>query len=465
MRTALMKTWMVAVLAAAAGGVLAHSETAPTVTLLATYDGGFRDDTEMFTVDPAGNVTIVIQADTLADGSKSDFVAATYGPDGTRKSVAVLDRKTDFDPGTGSTSLDGRGNTYASSAKSMATSTCQGTDRGFWVNGLNAAGAVAVKFRHEVVGEQFNNFGGVQVDSLGNVFVLGSISRVTSVAGCQTKTVNAVVKWDKSGVKQWVYEEAQSPAVGTFVGANSLLPDGKGGFFLVGTTATTVACSQEIRIAKVTAAGALDAAFGTGGVKTDDWGAEDSLGWFVSLDEGGNVVVTGSSVTCVAPVTTVAMAARYDGATGSRLAVLNLGNPNAANVAMLTAFGADGSGGLVAAKLMSDPNRPNTLGSYVLTKYGPTGTLIWTITESPTDSGSVSVDSAEIDLDGNVYVVVRSDTTVNTGTSSESYSTSFRVVKYAAADGHTEWSAIPPALSGKISRQREFGVDKGGNVY
>ncbi|MEK7766861.1 MAG: hypothetical protein AAB368_11540, partial [bacterium] len=253
-----------------------------------------------------------------------------------------------------------------------------------------------------------------------------------------------LVKFDAAGTRQWVFTE---PWSGT-VYLSSIVPDDAGGIFWLGTARACSGCYEtcpaDLRLLKVDATGTRASGFGSGGIKTDDWGAsEDYVSW-ATVDALGNVLVGGWSRTyapasCFAPDTSVLKLARYSGATGARLTFTEVWD-ELANSGGTSLLGPDAAGNWGFLKVTATPTGTEMVNiSYEISKYLPAGSLAWTATKDMRDTRYYQSAGGRMDAGGNVFVVLNSYTTTGSG-ATEALSGTFSLLKYAKADGAVAWT-------------------------
>lgn len=415
--------------------LIARAEAPPTKAWDKTYDSGGSDDVAERTLDRAGNMVLAVEATDSAGTTVARRVE--FGADGTLKGDVALDLA-DFGVSSPNLTVDRNRRVFAYDTVDGTRTSCQGfwKDGGLWINQYGPDGRVTVRYRHQPPNERFNWAYQVVSDKLGNVFAFGFAYQERSAAPCSVSYPYLVIKFGPSGAEQWTR---------TATAGSIMIPDERGGLFLVATSRTCSGCPSgcpaDISILKLDANGA-PAAFGTGGTKTDDWGGDDSVN-STGLDDAGRLFVVGENRTIKASTCSTTEArrkrlARYDGSTGARDVFLDLGDPSPYGGVFVSPDGQGGAGVVRVTHTTTGGSSGDT--AYQVTRYTAGGAAVWTVNVPVSDSGTVFVYASTADPAGNVYVFVNTYACAGYGTSTESCMGSYRFLKYAAADGAAAWS-------------------------
>ena len=240
-------------------------------------------------------VWAVIAGTSHQDGSTVDFAVARLTTAGALDASFGTGGKTTIDFGsTGSTAT-----TLRSTAQGrivVAGTSRQDTEYDFAVARLTAAGALDASFG--IGGKATIDFAGredgassVAVDAQGRIVIAG---RSQGVTGYDV----AVARLTAAGAL-----DASFGAGGKFTAdfgdfqdfAQSVLTDAQGRIVLAVTSNQGGPTGADFVVARLTAAGTLDASFGTGGKATVDFGGTSDFAFDVAVNSEGGIVVVGHS--------------------------------------------------------------------------------------------------------------------------------------------------------------------------
>jgi uncharacterized delta-60 repeat protein len=247
--------------------------------LLYNGPGNSADQSNDIVLDNNANV-YVTGVSYGGSSTKEDFATIKYNAYGVQQWVARFN-------GTGSNTdiaqgiaLDGSNNVYVTGWSYMEPGFDCGTPDYVTIKyNNNGAQQWVVKYNGTGNSDDFSN--ALAVDAAGNVYVTGSS------IGVNTGTDIATVKYNTSGVQQWVVRY-DGPSHGADVGMKICL-DRDGNVIVMGSSVQTGASTDYI-ILKYSASGTLLWSYRYNGP-----GSGDDLPYGLAVDNIGDVFVTGSS--------------------------------------------------------------------------------------------------------------------------------------------------------------------------
>jgi uncharacterized delta-60 repeat protein len=380
-----------------------------------------------------------------------------------------------------SLALDGSGNVYVTGA---SLGRWGGRYYDFATVKYNAAGVRQWAARYNGPGDSLDLPYGIAVDPSGNVYVTGySYSSSTSYD-------YATVKYNAAGVEQWVarYNGPEN----SYDFAWSLALDGLGNVYIAGTSWSS-STGYDYAIIKYDGSGVQQwvARYNGPGNATDD-------AWAVAVDRSGNVYVTGQSYGSGTGYDYATVkynssgveqwAARYNGPGNSRDGASALFLDPAGNVYVTGSSGASNDYDYITIKYDNsgtenwiarydspgDDGRPVALAvdgsgnvcvtgysgsryysQYVTLKYDAAGIEQWAARYGGNSYNSAN--SLALDNQGNVYVTGMTDYYCDEGC----WGGDFTTIKYSTA-GVEQWIA---RYDGAEDEALAIAVDASGNVY
>jgi uncharacterized delta-60 repeat protein len=425
MKTKLLLAFSVTVLC-----LLPNMATAQTQIWDITYDGPLdtsQDYGNAMTVDPAGNVYVTGSRRPL--GNPFDMVTIKYDTFGVQQWMAIYNGGANtLSSGTAIT-VDGAGNVYVT-GPSVGT----GTNYDYVTIKYNSLGVEQWVSRYNGPGNVADHSISIVLDASGNVYVTGFST------GVGTNYDYAVVKYNASGVEQWV---ARHNGLGNADDRPcAVAVDGSGNVYVTGYTTGTEA--KDYTTIKYNSAGIQQWLKNYNG---PGLGSDTATG--LAVDNSGNVIVTGGS----------------DGGTttGFDFATLKYNTAgvqqwvsryDGSGIDDATAITTDGTGNIyVTGKTVG----ASTQYDYATLKYNSAGIQQWvTIYNGPSNDWDVST-GIKVDGAGNIYVTGRS---VDGLTTNYDYAT----LKYNSA-GAQQWLKRYNGAGNDRDHANGIGLDASGNVY
>jgi len=388
---------------------------------LERYNGPDDDDdvARKILIDGSGNVYVTGSSNYNGIG---DYLTIKYNSTGVQQWVSRYSSNVGpSDDYPADMTIDGSGNVYIT-----------GTSYADYVTiKYNSAGDSLWVRRFGETGFSTDRASSISVDSSGNVYVTGES------AGNGTGTDYATVKYNSSGIEQWVarYNGPEN----NIDRANSIAVDGSGNIYVTGFS------SADYTTIKYNSSG--DSVW----VKSysgPGYSYDEALS--MTIDNTGNILVTGVS----------------DGFGSSSLDYLTIKYNSSGDELWTARYNGTGNSFDEVSSITADGNgnvyvTGNSLGigtgkDYATVKYSPAGFQQWvTRYNGPNNSTDVAA-SIAVDGFGNVYV---------TGESGESNTFSDAVsIKYNSA-GDSIWATVYNGPGNNIDIALSMTVDSFGNVY
>ena len=248
---------------------------------IARYNGpgNWEDDATSLAVDGQGNVYITGQS--ASYDSTCDYATIKYNIAGVQQWVARYDGPmVDYDDGANSLAVDGQGNVYVTgwSFGSITTSVDYATIK------YNSAGVQQWIQRYNGLANGYDYARAIAVDGSGNVYVTGQSD------GSGTDEDYATIKYNSSGVQQWV-ARYNGPGIDYHYDyAHSLAVDGQGNVYVTGESRGS-GTYQDYATIKYNSAGVQQWVQRYNGPA----GTGDGCAYALAVDGQSNVYVTGSS--------------------------------------------------------------------------------------------------------------------------------------------------------------------------
>jgi len=423
MRKSLVMLWLALVIAL------------PTISLaqiwVARYNGPGNgwDGGNAIAVDDAGNIYVAGSSNGV--GSLYDYAIIKYNPSGAEQWVARYNG-----PGNGSDeanaiTVDHSGNIFVTGHSEGGP----GTGADYATIKYNSSGVEQWVARYNGSGNMADGAGGICIDNSGNVYVTGFS------VGSGTESDYALVKYDSSGVEQWVAR--YNGPDNDYDRSIAIVLDHAGNIFITGTSRGSATDDDYVTV-KYDSSGVEQWVARYNGPANGPDGA-DAIG----LDDMGNVYVTGSSrglgtdndyaTVKYNPSGVEQWVVRYNGPANhwddaSAIAVDHLGNIHV-------------TGRSVDSDLEDD---------YATIKYSSAGVEQWV---ARYDGPANSYDDARaltIDNQANVYVTGYS---VGLGTGQD-----YAAVKYNTS-GEEQWVARYNGPANDCDDALAIAVDNSGYVY
>jgi cell division septation protein DedD len=396
--------------------------------------GNYHDLVTAMTINGSGNV-YVTGGSTGSDGT-FDYATIKYNGSGTEEWVARYSGPGNGDDFATAIAVDGNGNVYVTGYSAVSDET-----RDYATIKYNGSGTEEWVARYSGPGNGGDLAIAIAVDGKGNVYVTGAS------AGSGSSSDYATIKYDASGLEQWV---ARYNGPGNADdNANAIAVDGKGNVYVTGYSAGSDA-TRDYATIKYDASG------------TEQWAARyngpgnaDDYANAIALDDLGNVYVTGGSgPLAVADYLTI----KYDASGIEQWVAIYNGPGNGDDVSKGIAV--DDSGSVYVTGWSTGSASPFGAYDYATIKYDTSGVEEWVARYEGSGNGNDGGQAIAVDGSSNVYVT--GDTTVPTVAGLKG---SYATIKYNAS-GLEQWVALyngfpDTAFDGAIA----MAIDGSGNVY
>jgi len=389
--------------------------------------GNSVDRATALAVDAAGNVYVT--GNSVGSGISNDYATVKYNASGVEQWVARY-----TGPGNLATALavDTAGNVYVAGYSRSGTSLYD-----YATVKYNASGVEQWVARYNGPGNSDDSATALAVDAAGNVYVTGYSG------GASTSSDYATVKYNASGVEQWVARYSYTGPGNSADSATALAVDAAGNVYVTGNSLSSVTFDDYATV-KYNASG------------VEQWvaryngpGNSDDSATALAVDAAGNVYVTGYSFGSVTSSDYVTV--KYN-ASGVEQWVARYNGPRS-SVDRATALAVDAAGNVYVAG--------NSLGSgtssdYATVKYNASGVEQWVARYNGPGNSADSATALAVDAAGNVYVTGYS---LGSGTFDD-----YATVKYNAS-GVEQWVARYNGPRNSDDRATALAVDAAGNVY
>jgi len=433
------------------------------------------------TVDGAGNVYVT--GSSFGSGTSYDYATIKYNAAGEQQWVARYNGPGNTDDEANALAVDGAGNVYVT-----GFSDGPGTSEDYATIKYNAAGAQQWAARYNGPGNDFDYANALAIDGAGNVYVTGYSS------GSGTGYDYATIKYNVTGIQQWVVRYNGPRNANDF--AYALAIDGAGNVYVTGRSAGS-GTSDDYATIKYNVSGvqqwvaryddpgnsndgasalAVDGAgnvyvtgYSSGSGTSDDYatikynpaGAQQWVARYngpgngfdyataLAVDGAGNVYVTGSS--SGSGISSDYATIKYNAAGVQQWAARYNGPGNFYDAA--TALAVDGAGNVYVT---GESDGSGTSYDYATIKYNAAGVQQWVARYNGPENSDDEAIALAVDGAGNVYVTGESK---GSGTF-EDYAT----IKYNAA-GEQQWIARYNGPGNSYDGATALAVDGAGNVY
>jgi len=384
------------------------------------YDAGPNDMATAIAVDAAGNVYVTGQS--IGSGKWADYATIKYNASGIQQWVARYNGPGNGGDGASAIAVDAAGNVYVTGYSSGS-----GTLTYYATIKYNASGIQQWVALYNGPGNSYDGASAIAVDGGGNVYVTGTSS------GSGTSYDYATIKYNASGVQQWVarYDGPRNYRDR----ASAIAVDAAGNVYVTGESRGGT--SYDYATIKYNASG------------VQQWVARyKGSATAIAVDAAGNVYVTGTSYGGTSDdYATIKYSAsgaqqwvaRYDGSDSDWEVAIAIAVDSAGNV-YVTGYSV-GSG---------------TSGDYATIKYNASGIQQWVARYNGPGNGRDEARAIAVDAAGNVYVT---GTSYGSGTSYD-----YATIKYSAS-GAQQWVARYNEAIDSQDYAFALTVDATGNVY
>ncbi len=182
--------------------------------------GNSDDNASSMVIDGSGNVYIT--GSSVGIGTSSDYATIKYNSSGVQQWIQRYNGLGNLDDGANSITIDDSGNVYVTGSSSGA-----GTSWDYATIKYNSSGVQQWVQRYNGSGNLYDGANSITLDGSGNVYVTGGSS------GIGTSRDYATIKYNSSGVQQWV-QRYNGPA-NSLETAGTIAIDGSGNVYVIGT--------------------------------------------------------------------------------------------------------------------------------------------------------------------------------------------------------------------------------------
>lgn len=386
--------------------------------------GSSSDDAVAIAVDGSGNVYVTGVSTSSTRGN--DYATVKYNPSGVQQWIARYNCPGNYHDEPSGIAVDASGNVFVTGTSAASRTPPLNYDYATVKYDASGVQQWVVRYNGPVNGD--DRASGIVVDGLGNVYVTGTST------GSGTEGDYATVKYNTSGVQQWV---ARYNDPGNYNDeAKALAVDGSGNVYVTGGAAGDYVT-----------------------VKYNASGIQQWFAWYhgpanyvdyathIALDGSGNVYVTGNSdgagfysdyATVKYNATGIQQwAARYDGPESMEDEV--------------SGFAVDASGNVYVT---GTSECFNANWNYATIKYNASGVQQWVEQYNGPNNDDDYASDLVIDGAGNVYVTGRS----------YGFALDFATVKYNTS-GVQQWAVRFNGPGNSYDWANAIAVDGSGNVY
>ncbi len=388
--------------------------------------GNTYDYAKALAVDADGNVYVTGFSATVPGGYPSDYATIKYDASGVEQWVARHEGTSFQLDATKFLAVDGDGNVYLTGSIAGP-----GGSPDYLTIKYNASGVEQWAAQYDDGSNSYDDAAALAIDANGNVYVTGFSAGFGN-------SEYATIKYDASGVEQWVARY-----------------DGPIGFYDY-ATALTVDAHENVYVTGHSEGGATNNDYAT--IKYDAFGVEQWVSIYngpgnlyddaaaLTVDAEGNVFVSGTSDTEIGfDYATI----RYN-ASGAEQWVARYSATNPSGGATSLAVDPDGN------IYVTGSSYSGATFDYVTLKYGASGIEQWVARyDAPGNADDFAADLA-VDAGGNVYVTGFSE---GLGSLND-----YATIKYDAS-GSELWAARYNGPGNADDSATALAVDAAGNVY
>ncbi len=378
-------------------------------------------------VDNAGNVYVTGHCEGYEN---QDYATVKYNSSGVEQWVARYNGQgNDWDHAIG-IAVDNSGNIYVT-----GTSVGSGTDRDYATLKYDSSGVEQWVAMYNGPGNDEDGVAAIALDNSANVYVTGQS------VGSDTNYDYATVKYNSSGVEQWV-ARYNGPANGVDV-ANAITLDNVGNVYVTGQSVDSVT-DYDYATVKYNSSGVEQWVVRYNG---PDNGADGA--YAITLDNSGNIYVTGYSMGSGTSWDYATV--KYD-SSGVEQWVARYNGPGDYRD-WASAIVPDITGNVYVT---GQSVGSGTDYDYATVKYGSSGVELWVARYNGPGNGFDAANAIVLDNSGNVYVTGRS---VGSGTDYD-----YATVKYDSS-GVEQWVERYNGTGNDFDEANAIVLDNVGYVY
>ena len=377
-----------------------------------------------------GSGNIYVTGGSVGSGTFSDYTTVKYNSSGVQQWVASYNGSENFDDHASSVKVDGLGNVYVT-----GSSWGSGTRLDYATIKYNSSGVQQWVARYNGPANVEDLANSLVVDGSGNVYVTGT-------SASETSWDFVTIKYNSLGVQQWV-ERYNGPGNLSNI-ATSLEVDGSGNVYVTGYS-EVIGPSWDYITIKYNSAGVQQWVERYNGP-----GNADDQGNSIAVDGSGNVYVTGNSVG--SGTSTDYATIKYN-SSGVQQWVARYNGPPGNSGDVANSIAVDGSGNVYAT---GNSYGSGTSSDYATVKYNSSGVQQWVERYNGPGNLGDKATSLEVDGSGNVYVTGYSEG-IGTGTD-------YATIKYNST-GVQQWVLRYNGTGNASDEGNSIAVDGSGNVY
>jgi uncharacterized delta-60 repeat protein len=402
---------------------------------LARYNGPGNDEDAPsgIAVDALGNVYVTGYS--YGSGTLSDYATIKYNASGIQQWVARYNGPANRYDYAGSIAVDSSGNVYVTGTIVITGTRTDYAGSDYATIKYNASGVQEWVARYNGPGDDADGAKALALDAAGNVYVTGRS------VGSGTGENYATIKYDASGIQQWV---ARYTGPGNSLDeATALAVDGSGNVYVTGRSVGSGTQGDYATI-KYSGSGRQEWVARYNG-PGNDW----DIATAIAVDNSGNVYVTGWSVGSGTERDYATI--KYNSSGVQQWVVRYNGPGNSLDEA--TALAVDGSGNVYVTGWSVGSG---TERDYATIKYSGSGVQEWVARYNGPRSSVDQATALAVDGSSNVYVTGWS---VGLGTLSD-----YATIKYNSS-GVQQWVARYNGPANDRDLATALAVDGSSNVY
>ena len=344
--------------------------------------GNNRDVIRAITIDNGGNVYVTGESYGTSD---YDIATIKYNSAGVQQWAAIYNGPANGADGSSAITVDASGNVYITGYSDGDASPVFRQDDYVTIK-YNSSGTEEWAMRYDGPGNFHDVPNAIALDQNNNVYVTGGSS------GSGTRYDYATIKYNSAGVQQWV-ETYNGPANYDDT-ANDIAVDDSGNVYVTGSSDGASSDNEDYATIKYNSAGVQQ------WLSRYDGGGGGDDAYAMSLDETGNLYVTGDSRNPVSPYSYDYLTIRYSVYTGDTVWTARYNGPVSGNDFPLSIF-SDNSGSVYVTGYSEGSGTGN---DYATLKYSNTGMEEWFIRYNGSGNGSDIANTVAVDTVGNIYV-------------------------------------------------------------